>query len=229
MNKRQILASLNKIANELDYTGLHKEANSITNIMKKLAADFDPNYDLGVDGPELSDKFDREISNTPSYIGNEQRLYNPKEFDLIIKADDYRNNTISVGPIPVSEFYKGSTFNRYSLGNSLQKVFHGEIYDPQDYGSHAAQSLDIDVDNKIVTFNVKYEVHPVLKEIQPALQQLVEEFNDKVRKNRQKNKSEIQPNRKVNRERTNEKVYPEISFRDIYPISFRDIYPERPW
>ena len=37
MNKKQIIASLNKIANELDYSGLYKEATSITNVMTKLA------------------------------------------------------------------------------------------------------------------------------------------------------------------------------------------------
>jgi hypothetical protein len=37
MNKRQIIASLNNIANTLDNSGLYKEANSITNIMKRLA------------------------------------------------------------------------------------------------------------------------------------------------------------------------------------------------
>jgi hypothetical protein len=37
MNKRQILASLNKLANELDNTGLYKEANSLTYVMKRLA------------------------------------------------------------------------------------------------------------------------------------------------------------------------------------------------
>lgn len=37
MNKRQILASLNNIANELDINDLHKEANSITKVMQKLA------------------------------------------------------------------------------------------------------------------------------------------------------------------------------------------------
>jgi len=39
MNNRQIVASLNKIANELDINDLHKEANSITMIMKRLAQD----------------------------------------------------------------------------------------------------------------------------------------------------------------------------------------------
>ena len=37
MNKRQIIASLNNIANTLDVSGLHKEATSLTNVMKRLA------------------------------------------------------------------------------------------------------------------------------------------------------------------------------------------------
>lgn len=37
MNKKQILASLNNIANELDNTGLHVEANSVTKVMTRLA------------------------------------------------------------------------------------------------------------------------------------------------------------------------------------------------
>jgi hypothetical protein len=37
MNKRRIIASLNKIANELDQFGQHDEANSLTKIMIKLS------------------------------------------------------------------------------------------------------------------------------------------------------------------------------------------------
>ena len=54
MNKRQIIASLNNIANTLDNSGLYKEANSITNIMKRLAA-FE-----SVDFSDLEDKFKQE-------------------------------------------------------------------------------------------------------------------------------------------------------------------------
>jgi hypothetical protein len=54
MNKRQIIASLNNIANTLDNSGLYKEANSITNIMKRLAA-FE-----SVDFSDLQDKFKQE-------------------------------------------------------------------------------------------------------------------------------------------------------------------------
>lgn len=38
MNKRQIIASLNNIANTLDNNRLYPEANILTNVMKKLAA-----------------------------------------------------------------------------------------------------------------------------------------------------------------------------------------------
>ena len=37
MNKKQIVASLNKIANELDNNSLYQEANILTSIMQKIA------------------------------------------------------------------------------------------------------------------------------------------------------------------------------------------------
>ena len=54
MNKRQIIASLNKIANELDFSGLYKEATSLTNVMKRLAQEEtteqeEPKYDYTTD------------------------------------------------------------------------------------------------------------------------------------------------------------------------------------
>ena len=47
MNKRQIIASLNKVANELDNNGLFNEATQITNVMHKVAQmtnPYGPNY-----------------------------------------------------------------------------------------------------------------------------------------------------------------------------------------
>lgn len=37
MNKRQIVASLNNIANTLDNSGLYKEAETLSLVMKKVA------------------------------------------------------------------------------------------------------------------------------------------------------------------------------------------------
>jgi len=41
--KKQIIAKINSIANELDKVGLYAEANSLTNVMKRLA--FSPDVD----------------------------------------------------------------------------------------------------------------------------------------------------------------------------------------
>ena len=49
MNKKQIVASLNKIANELDNTGLFTEANTVTKVMSRIAKDDEYNTeDYGI-------------------------------------------------------------------------------------------------------------------------------------------------------------------------------------
>ena len=67
MNKRQILASLNNIANSLDNSGLYKEATSITNLMKKIAQEQNldnPPFDI----PDDSEQQIREIKH--SYLND---------------------------------------------------------------------------------------------------------------------------------------------------------------
>lgn len=61
MNKKQIVASLNKIANELDNSGLFREANTVTKVMEKLAA-FE-----GVDFSDTLAKFQEEDA-APLYV-----------------------------------------------------------------------------------------------------------------------------------------------------------------
>ena len=58
MNKRQIVASLNNIANELDNNGLYQESSAITNVMNKIAqapsdfqSDFESKKELDVNKP----------------------------------------------------------------------------------------------------------------------------------------------------------------------------------
>lgn len=46
MNKRTIIASLNKIANELDNNGLYTEANTVTKVMSKFAMDGNDEYNM---------------------------------------------------------------------------------------------------------------------------------------------------------------------------------------
>ena len=44
MNKKQIVASLNKIANELDNSGLYAEASTVTKVMSRVAMDENDEY-----------------------------------------------------------------------------------------------------------------------------------------------------------------------------------------
>jgi len=60
MNKRQILASLNKIANELDNSRLYAEASTVTKVMKRLASDMDA-FKKDPDG-FMTDRIDLESS-----------------------------------------------------------------------------------------------------------------------------------------------------------------------
>lgn len=72
MNKRQVIASLNKIANELDTNGLYAEATSLTKIMKKLALDrFRDNENFDEMFGPMDDDYDG---------------FNPEQFQKMVEA-----------------------------------------------------------------------------------------------------------------------------------------------
>ena len=60
MNKRQIIASLNKIANELDTAKLYTEANTVTKVMSKIAMDGNDEYNMDEYLPDDQRYFMRE-------------------------------------------------------------------------------------------------------------------------------------------------------------------------
>ncbi len=70
MDKKEILASLQNVANDLDETGLFSEANTITNVMQKLAFEtydyaeenmLDNTVEAETEEPEDQDGIDQEI------------------------------------------------------------------------------------------------------------------------------------------------------------------------
>ncbi len=67
MNKKQIVASLNQIADALDNNGLFNEANTLTNIMTKVAqTNFIKNRFLELH-PQLQQEIDRLKTQTPKF------------------------------------------------------------------------------------------------------------------------------------------------------------------
>ena len=76
MNKRQIIASLNKIANTLDVSGLHKEATSLTNVMKRIAQEDSPNPNV------TSEDLDRELQTLQNVLNYIVESQSPTESTL---------------------------------------------------------------------------------------------------------------------------------------------------
>ena len=72
MNKKQIVASLSDIANELDNTGFHREANTLTNIMIKVAS---PSQDSMRISQDMSEKLNM-INRITQELGEQLDKFN---------------------------------------------------------------------------------------------------------------------------------------------------------
>ena len=120
MNKRQIVASLSKIANELDNNGLYKEATALTKTMQRLALDGDQyeqdltnansptNLNLPLQGhsPSVQHYIDQRINNDrgarrPNKL--EQMIHREK-FEHITEMDSLFNFVFSKGTMPKNLF-----------------------------------------------------------------------------------------------------------------------------
>lgn len=77
MNKRQIIASLNKIANELDLNKLYTEANTVTQVMVKLADEFREDYSVEPDSRYAPERFKDEV----------QKMMNAQDFSNVYPSD----------------------------------------------------------------------------------------------------------------------------------------------
>jgi len=63
--KRQIIAKINNIANELDSNGFYVEASALTNVMKKLAMDRDFDEEMSLSEYDLDDDPQPDFPNPP--------------------------------------------------------------------------------------------------------------------------------------------------------------------
>ena len=140
MNKRQVIASLNKIANELDTNGLFAEATSLTKIMKKLALDRfrgNENFDE-VFGP-MDDDYDG---------------FNPEQFEKMVEA--LRDLTMPYGD---EEDLVGKLMEDYQVDptepsyEGLERVFNDldDIID--DSRSNIYREQKVPLDGKMVNYD----------------------------------------------------------------------------
>ena len=87
MNKRQIIASLNKIANELDSALLFVEANTITKVMTRLAEDEEGDWRDSL----LTDKqreFLKKQDSVNSFLENRDSTLTDDQLSVVQKSRD---------------------------------------------------------------------------------------------------------------------------------------------
>ena len=151
MNKRQIIASLNKIANELDATGLYSEANTVTKVMNRIAYDYDPGYDFSSDPQETRDFANMPLE--PKYGTNIT-----SDFSITIQAKDGYEKVYEQ-TYPISEFVQKKSFNRTDVGEALMMqgfgAFNPEYEETSDWAN--AYSVYVKYPEKQIIANVSLE------------------------------------------------------------------------
>ena len=84
MNKKQILASLNYIANNLDNLSLFEEANNITSIMTKIAAEYFDDLNNPLDPEQIKKEFNEGVEQILANL--KLPMYEKNVLKLRIKA-----------------------------------------------------------------------------------------------------------------------------------------------
>ena len=95
MTRRQIVAALNKIANELDTNNLYQEANIVTRVMKRIAKDENDEYnkdDYGI-CPDCDEPLDEdETCHDCGYGEDDKEDDKPKKKNNTDDKPKYKNN-----------------------------------------------------------------------------------------------------------------------------------------
>jgi hypothetical protein len=131
MNKRQIIASLNNIANTLDNSGLHKEANTITKVMVRIADEFDMSDNSPIE-PRIKPLMNpKPESKKSTYLEKELNKFEQKVDDICSNSKDGKDamNLMS------NEYYRGlihiidysSPKDRPEFGNRAMEIMNESL------------------------------------------------------------------------------------------------------
>jgi len=137
--KRQIIAKINNIANQLDSSGFYVEANALTSVMKKLAFDRDFDEEGTYDemfGPMNDDDSDRTdgkiiVSNVESDDPRPKTSYTVSVFIDGDHEDTYKTHTDENGVIRLIEDVNQAN----ELADKL-KIDLSRIYPNVDFEVH---------------------------------------------------------------------------------------------
>jgi hypothetical protein len=144
MNKRQILASLNNIANSLDNSGLYKEANALSSVMKKVAQQVPQTQQSGQMQQQPNSQ-QMNITNESNRVREELNHYREKFMSLFTETD----RKIDAG-IPMQE--KNGVLNATIMMNQMiaymqpladkEKIFYAQLGYPLSYNETTQRMLN---------------------------------------------------------------------------------------
>ena len=137
MNRKTIVASLNKIANELDNNGLFNEANTVTKVMSKIAMDENDEYgsmeDMGY-CPECSEF--SLIDGKCEQCGHGEDEEEPSMYQELYGGMDEIQDMMNPG-------------SEYSKPADLYESYSKKPYDPVNPEHKALQDVFDDLDSML--------------------------------------------------------------------------------
>ena len=146
MNKRQILASLNNISNQLDNNGLYKEANTLTNLMKRIAQEF---YSDPSDEDILRYLRNQLFGDAQTYNRDPKKDYGRDERDLTYSmrhAINYWKEKFKGDPSffdQEAEKYKQEALNSRILHNRDVNIKDERFFSPLVFGEYFYENLPL--------------------------------------------------------------------------------------
>jgi len=182
MNKKQIIASLNNISNELDVTGLHKEANLLTNVMKRLV---------------LADEFnmlDEPSETTESTPAAEEPKINPEKEKYMADVLDRKIYTRSLRQ-GLEDLGEQITVKQYldlyagSVKGQIDQLTRPDRYDPtkdiqKDFDYYLRATMDnIEIKLDFIGIPTKPVLDYFKSKITPLQKYLTDKINQQKRAN----------------------------------------------
>ena len=145
MNRRTIVASLNKIANELDNNGLYTEANTVTKVMSKIAMDENDEYNM-----------DEYLPDDERYFMDEDDMEEPSMYQEFHGGLDEIQDMMNPG-------------SEYSKPADLYESYSKKPYDPvnpeHEALADAFDDLDSMLDNYMLSDKQKARYEQIKKRL----------------------------------------------------------------
>jgi len=126
MNKRHVISSLNKIAEELDNNGLYIEASTITNVMKKVAQV--PGQ--APQAPQAPQDLTKKVQVSMGIADNLYKIFNNLESKYENTDSDFRSASLGITLTSIRNLLNRTLANLMMQPNKYNENYIASNYSP---------------------------------------------------------------------------------------------------